>query len=111
MSQFQIDKYQDAYRMAWDAQNKIDAKINKMILVTPQPKSKIDYTDPEIARRHGKLGGRPRTGNNAPLTDKAKVINNMMKHGLTTASIAAMLEVTTETVINIEKRYGLPRDE
>ena len=111
MSQVQINKYQDAYRKAWDAQNKIDAKINKMILVTPQPKPKIDYTDPEIARENGKLGGRPRTGNNAPLTDRAKVINNMMKHGLTAASIAGMLEIPMGTVRNIEKRDGLPRDE
>lgn len=110
MNQLQIDKYQDAYRMAWDAQNKIDAKINKMVIVAPQPKPKIDYTDPEIARKNGKLGGRPKTGNNAPLTDKAKIINNMLKHGLTAASIAGMLELTEKSVKDITERYGLPRD-
>jgi len=109
MSQQQINEYQDAYRKAWDAQNKIDAKINKMVLAPgQQPSSQYDT---EAGRKHGKMGGRKKEQTVEKLTDRAKVINNMLKHGLTTASIAGMLEVTTETVSNIEKRYGLPRDE
>jgi DNA-binding NarL/FixJ family response regulator len=109
MSQQQINEYQEAYRKAWDAQNKIDAKINKMVLAPGQ--RPIQQYDTEIGRQYGKMGGRQKAQANVKLTDKAKVINNMLKHGLTTASIAGMLEVTTETVSNIEKRYGLPRDE
>jgi predicted transposase YdaD len=108
MNQLQIDKYQDAYRMAWDAQNKIDAKINKMVFASGQ--RPIQQYDTEIGRKYGKMGGRQKTQANVKLTDKAKVINNMLKHNLTAASIAGMLELTEKSVKDITERYGLPRD-
>ena len=109
MSQIQIDKYQDAYRMAWDAQNKIDAKINKMVLA-PGQQPRPQY-DTETGRKHGKMGGRKKEQTVEKLTDRAKVINNMLKHDLTAASIAGMLEMTEKSVKGIITRYGLPRDE
>jgi len=110
MSQFQINKYQDAYCKAWEAQNKIDATINKMVIV-PSHRSAPAIRDLQVAKKNGSLGGRPRTGNNAPLSERAKVINNMIKYDLTTASIAGMLELTEKSVKGIITRYGLPRDE
>jgi len=109
MSQLEINEYQDAYRKAWDAQNKIDAQINKMV-IAPGHRSAPATGDLQVAKKNGSLGGRPKTGNNAPLTEKAKVINNMLKHGLTAASIAGMLELTEKSVKGIITRYGLPRD-
>ena len=109
MNQLQIDKYQDVYRKAWDAQNKIDAKINKMVIV-PGDRSAPATRDLQVSKKNGSLGGRPKTGNNAPLSEKAKVINNMLKYDLTAASIAGMLELTEKSVKGIITRYGLPRD-
>lgn len=110
MSQLQVNKYQDAYRKAWMAQNQIDARRNNMIFSTSQPKKKIDHTDPEIARKNGKLGGRPRTGNNAPLTEKAKIINNMIIHGMTRDAISSMMGESPINIKRIEARFGLPRN-
>jgi hypothetical protein len=47
-----IDKYQDLYRQAWIAQNKIDVKKNPLM----EPKTTYSL---EKAKNQGKLGGRP----------------------------------------------------
>jgi DNA-binding NarL/FixJ family response regulator len=111
MNQHQIDKYQDTYRKAWSLQNQIDARTNKMVISGAQPKKASHQTNTKTAQINGRLGGRPRTGNNIPLSGKAKVINYMLKSGLTAASIAEMLEVTVKSVEGAIQRYGMPRDE
>ena len=109
MSQHHINEYQDTYRQAWELQNTIDAKINRMVFA-PGDRSAPATRDLQVSKKNGSLGGRPKTGNNAPLSEKAKVINNMLKYDLTAASIAGMLELTEKSVKGIITRYGLPRD-
>lgn len=109
MNQHHINEYQDTYRQAWELQNKIDAKINKMVF-DPDQRSAHAIQGPQVANKNGSLGGRPKTGRNAKLTENAKVVNNMLKYNLTTASIAGMLELTEKSVEGIINRYGLPRD-
>lgn len=109
MNQHHINVYQDTYRQAWELQNTIDAKINRMVFA-PGQRLASAIQDPQVAKKSGSLGGRKKTGRNAKLTDKAKVVNNMLKYNLTTASIAGMLEQTEKSVKGIITRYGLPRD-
>lgn len=111
MKTFTHEEYQDAYRKAWLAQNKIDARKNNMVISIPTPKPKIDYTDPVIARINGKKGGRPRTGNKTPLNEKARIINKMMLHGMTREAISSMMGESPVYIKKIEGRFGLPRDE
>ena len=54
LKQWQIDKYQDIYKMAWDRQNKIDRKENPKIMPSPQAKNGQD------AGKFGKMGGAPK---------------------------------------------------
>ena len=110
MKQHQIDEYQDTYCQAWELQNEIDARINKMVF-TPGQRLTKPFQDQNLAKRNGSLGGRPKKGNKEKLSVNANVINNMLKYDLTAASIAGMLELQERSVKAIIKRYGLPRDE
>lgn len=111
MKHFNHNEYQDAYRIAWLKQNKLDAKFNRGIKAPEEKKPKIDYTDPVIARKYGKMGGRPRTGNNTPLNEKAKIINKMMLHGMTREAISSMMGESPLYIKKMESRFGLPRND
>lgn len=110
MQQDLIEEYQDAYREAWLEQNKIDAPRNNMVL-TGNPKIIPPQQQHEASKKNGRLGGRPRTGNKKPLTEKAKIINNMMLHGMARDAIAAMMCESPINIKRIEERFGLPRGE
>lgn len=108
MIQHKIDEYQDAYCKAWDAQNKIDAKINKMVL-TPSQLPSSQYNT-EAGKQHGKMGGLKNKQTDQKLTGKAKIINNMMLHGMTRKAISSMMGESPDYIKKIESRFGLPRD-
>lgn len=63
----------------------------------------------ERARANGKLGGRPKTGNNAKMTERAATINRMMQRGLEVKDIADMLGATEKSILDFKSKYGLPR--
>ena len=65
----------------------------------------------ERARANGKLGGRPKTGNNAKMTERAATINRMMQRGLEVQDIADMLGTTEKSILDFKSKYGLPRSE
>jgi DNA-directed RNA polymerase specialized sigma subunit len=99
LKQWQIDKYQDIYKMAWDRQNKIDRKENPKIMPSPQAKNGQD------AGKFGKMGGAPKLA----LSENAKIINKMLMKDMKVSEIADILGKSHQAVTQIKNRYSLPR--
>jgi len=97
--QWQIDKYQDIYKKAWDRQNKIDRLANPKLVLSPQAKNG------QNAGKFGKLGGAPKLA----LSENAKVINRMLIKDMKVSEIADILGKSHQAVTQIKNRYGLPR--
>jgi len=98
--QWQIDKYQDIYKRAWDRQNKIDRIANPKIMPSPQAKNGHN------AGKFGKLGGAPKL----TLSENAKIINKMLIKKMTVAEISEILGKSHRAVTQVKNRYGLPRE-
>lgn len=98
--QWQIDKYQDIYKRAWDRQNKIDRIANPKIMPSPQQKNG------QNAGKFGKMGGAPKLA----LSENAKVINKMLIKGMTVAEISDILGKSHQAVTQVKNRYNLPRE-
>lgn len=97
--QWQIDKYQDIYKKAWDRQNKIDRLANPKLVLSPQARNGHN------AGKFGKLGGAPKLA----LSENAKVINRMLIKDMKVLEIADILGKSHQAVTQIKNRYGLPR--
>ena len=97
--QWQIDKYQDIYKKAWDRQNKIDRVTNPKLVPSPQAKNG------QNAGKFGKMGGAPKLA----LSENAKVINKMLIKDMKVSEIADILGKSHQSVTQIKNRYGLPR--
>jgi hypothetical protein len=97
--QWQIDKYQDIYKKAWDRQNKIDRVANPKLVPSPQHKNG------QNAGKFGKMGGAPKLA----LSENAKVINKMLIKDMKVSEIADILGKSHQAVTQIKNRYGLPR--
>ena len=97
--QWQIDKYQDIYKRAWDRQNKIDRVANPKLVPSPQAKNGQD------AGRFGKMGGAPKLA----LSENAKIINKMLMKDMKVSEISDILGKSHQAVTQIKNRYGLPR--
>jgi hypothetical protein len=97
--QWQIDKYQDIYKKAWDRQNKIDRVANPKLVPSPQHKNGHN------AGKFGKMGGAPKLA----LSENAKVINKMLIKDMKVSEIADILGKSHQAVTQIKNRYGLPR--
>ena len=97
--QWQIDKYQDIYKKAWDRQNKIDRAANPKLVPSPQAKNGQD------AGKFGKMGGAPKLA----LSENAKIINKMLMKDMKVSEIADILGKSHQAVTQIKNRYGLPR--
>lgn len=97
--QWQIDKYQDIYKKAWDRQNKIDRVANPKLVPSPQAKNGQD------AGKFGKMGGAPKLA----LSENAKIINKMLMKDMKVSEIADILGKSHQAVTQIKNRYGLPR--
>ena len=110
MNKYTKDEYQDAYLKAWQAQNKIDAKSNKMVFSQDQRLIHAQC-DPIIGKKNGKLGGRPKAEQKVKLTERAKLVNRMIKRNMTMREIGEILGVSHQSVSELKRRYGLPRDE
>ena len=96
---WQIDKYQDIYKKAWDRQNKIDRVTNPKLVPSPQAKNG------QNAGKFGKMGGAPKLA----LSENAKVINKMLIKDMKVSEIADILGKSHQSVTQIKNRYGLPR--
>jgi hypothetical protein len=94
--QWQIDKYQDIYKRAWENQNKTDRAMNSKLKI-PQYASTGHF---------GKLGGAPKLA----LSENAKVINKMLIKGMTVSEISDILGKSHQAVSQVKNRYGLPRE-
>jgi len=99
LEQWQIDKYQDIYKKAWDRQNKIDRLANPKLVLSPQAKNGHN------AGKFGKLGGAPKLA----LSENAKVINRMLIKDMKVSEIADILGKSHQAVTQIKNRYDLPR--
>ena len=97
--QWQIDKYQDIYKKAWDRQNKIDRVANPKLVPSPQAKNGQD------TGKFGKMGGAPKLA----LSENAKIINKMLMKDMKVSEIAELLGKSHQAVTQIKNRYGLPR--
>ena len=97
--QWQIDKYQDIYKKAWDRQNKIDRATNPKLVPSPQAKNGQE------AGKFGKMGGAPKLA----LSENAKIINKMLMKDMKVSEIADILGKSHQAVTQIKNRYGLPR--
>ncbi len=99
LEQWQIDKYQDIYKKAWDRQNKIDRLANPKLVPSPQAKNG------QNAGKFGKMGGAPKLA----LSENAKIINKMLIKDMKVSEIADILGKSHQAVTQIKNRYGLPR--
>ncbi len=99
LEQWQIDKYQDIYKKAWDRQNKIDRLANPKLVPSPQARNG------QNAGKFGKLGGAPKL----ELSENAKVINRMLMKDMKVSEIAELLGKSHQAVTQIKNRYSLPR--
>ena len=97
--QWQIDKYQDIYKKAWDRQNKIDRLANPKLVPSPQARNG------QNAGKFGKLGGAPKLA----LSENAKIINKMLMKDMKVSEIADILGKSHQAVTQIKNRYSLPR--
>lgn len=97
--QWQIDKYQDIYKKAWDRQNKIDRVANPKLIPSPQARNGQE------AGKFGKLGGAPKLA----LSENAKIVNKMLIKDMKVSEIADILGKSHQAVTQIKNRYGLPR--
>ena len=97
--QWQIDKYQDIYKKAWDRQNKIDRVANPKLVPSPQTKNG------QNAGKFGKMGGAPKLA----LSENAKIINKMLMKDMKVSEIADILGKSHQAVTQIKNRYSLPR--
>jgi hypothetical protein len=99
LEQWQIDKYQDIYKKAWDRQNKIDRLANPKLVPSPQAKNGQE------AGKFGKMGGAPKLA----LSENAKIINKMLMKDMKVSEIADILGKSHQAVTQIKNRYSLPR--
>ena len=97
LEEWQINKYQDIYKRAWENQNKVDRAMNSKLKYPPQYASTGHY---------GKLGGAPKL---AELSKKASSVNKMLIKGMLVADIAEIFGTSHQSVTQMKNRYGLPR--
>lgn len=80
-------QYQDLYRQAWEAQNKVDVKKNPLM----EPKRTYDTKKSAVI---GASGGRPREGDSAEQT----MIRRAVRMGMSQKQIGELLNVSERTV-------------
>jgi hypothetical protein len=95
-----MERYEDAYKDAWEEQVKIDRTL--------QPTLRKPYYNHHNRAQHvanGKLGGAPRL----QLTKEAEVFNRMLANGMSQEEITHIMGVDPKHVDHVVKRFRLPR--
>lgn len=104
----EMEKYQDLYRQAWEAQTKKDVETNpKLAGMVNNKKSQKQINDRLKAQQNGKTGGRPKLA----LTKDAKMLNKLLKKELSLKDAADIMGLTMQSLSQIKSRYNLPRHE
>ena len=99
--------YENAYRRAWEAQNRKDSMRNELVLGCSEHLSRI------TARSRARSKARQIKKEqklSIKLDDRATVINNMLNYGLTSLAAAELLGISLRTVTEYRRKYGLPRE-
>ena len=104
------ETYEDLYRKAWIKQNKIDCKRNPLVLNEDRRQKPLQETH-ELAKQNGMLGGRPKGVRTSKLTEPAKVVNRLIKRGLTMREIGSIVGKSHQSVSEMKRRYDLPRED
>ena len=86
--------YEDLYRRAWEAQNKLDRQAN-----------------PKMQSNSVPLRKKPIPPKERPLSMEAKTINNLLNYGMLAHQIADALHMEEHNVFVIIRKYALPREE
>ena len=86
---------------------KLKAEMEKKV----NPHMRKPHVDTMTAQKLGKSGGAPKTGRKCKLTEPAKVVNRMIKRGMTMRDIGAILGKSHQAVSEMKRRYGLPRED
>ena len=104
----EMERYEDLYRQAWEAQTKKDIETNpKLAGMVNNKNSKKQINDRLKAQQNGKTGGRPKL----TLTKDAEMLNKLLKKELSLKDAADIMGVTIHSLRQIKSRYSLPRNE
>ena len=104
-----MERYEDLYREAILKQIKIDA-IKNPLARGPNK----HFASGMMGAKFGKFGGQSKNLvdlSDAPLSERAKIVNRLLKKRMPQRDIAEVLEVAATTVSNIKQQYNLPRKE
>ena len=96
--------YEELYKQCWQDQTKKDMVTN------PKLREMSGSHNAKNGRAngvHGAKGGRPKL----ELTEKAKMVDRMLKLNMSIQNISEVLQVSDKSVIQIKSRYNLPREE
>ena len=104
----EMERYEDFYRQAWEAQTKKDVEKNpKLAGMVNNKKTQKQINDRLKAQQNGKTGGRPKLA----LTKDAKMLNKLLKKELSLKDAADIMGLTMQSLSQIKSRYNLPRNE
>jgi len=104
-----MERYEDLYREAILKQIKIDA-IKNPLARGPNK----HFASGMMGAKFGKFGGQSKNLvdlSDAPLSERAKIVNRLLKKRMPQRDIAEVLEVAATTISNIKQQYNLPRKE
>jgi transcription initiation factor TFIID subunit TAF12 len=99
--------YENAYRRAWEAQNREDSMRNELVLGSSEHLSRM------TARSRARSKARQLKKEqqlNRDLSERAAAINNMLNFGFTPDATAELLGISTRIVVENQRKYGLPRE-
>lgn len=104
----EMERYEDLYRQAWEAQTKKDIETNsKLAGMVNNKNSKKQINDRLKAQQNGKTGGRPKL----TLSKDAEMLNKLLKKELSLKDAADIMGLTMQSLSQIKSRYSLPRNE
>ena len=103
-----MERYEDLYRQAWEAQTKKDIETNsKLAGMVNNKNSKKQINDRLKAQQNGKTGGRLKLA----LSKDAEMLNKLLKKELSLKDAADIMGLTMQSLSQIKSRYSLPRNE
>ena len=104
-------RYEDMYRSLWIKQIIKDKKVNPLAK-GPSVHFKVGLKGGNYGARGGRSDGpvesKPKVHN---MSNQAKIVNRLIKQGLSMKHIADIFGVNTQHISNLKSRFDLPRDE
>ena len=96
--------YEELYKQCWEQQTKKDMAANPKLR---EMTGSYNARNGRKGASYGEKGGRPKL----ELTEKAKMVDRMLKLNMSIQNISEVLQVSDKSVIQIKSRYNLPREE